>query len=182
MASLVQVPDVNLVAIPAGQQQLWVDAVLDHVRRAPFRGNHCVVAQVPPEVVGELLRAAILFPGALQFEGVSIHQKNATGAISAGRTECAAIDAIWSTVNGMRCAVAGLAGELFGLDHLHDFGLSGIRLGVQDVNSRRSDARYDQVPALHVWMRSLRAEASTARVPAEVVQLIVAAEKISLTD
>src|ERR1700761_1099973 len=100
MTSLVKVPDMNLVAILAGQQQLRIGTVLDHVRRAPFRGDHGVVSEVPPEVVGELLRAAILFPGPLQFESVRVHQENATGAVSAGRTECAAIDAIWSTVNG----------------------------------------------------------------------------------
>src|ERR1700749_659233 len=101
MTSLVQVPDMNLVAILAGQQQLRVGAVLDHVRRAPFRGDHGVVSQVPPEVVGKLLLAAILFPGALQLEGGSVHQENATEAISAGRPQCAAIDTVWSAVNGM---------------------------------------------------------------------------------
>src|ERR1700761_664827 len=110
MTSLVQVPDMNLVAILAGQQQLRVGAVLDHVRRTPFRGDHGVVSEVPPEVVGELLRAAILFPGSLQFEGVSVHQENAARAVSAGRPECAAIDTVRSTVNGMRRGVASLAG------------------------------------------------------------------------
>src|ERR1700756_1465158 len=182
MTSLVQVPDMNLVAILAGQQQLRIGAVLDHVRRTPFRGDHGVVSEVPPEVVCELLRAAIMFPGPLQLEGVSVHQENATRAVSAGRSEGAPIDAVRSTVNGMRRRVASLAREFFGLDHLHDLGLTGIRLRVEDVNARRPDAGYDQVPALHVRMRSLRAEASTARVPTEVVKLIVAAEKISLTD
>src|SRR6516225_10164198 len=66
MTALVQVPDVNLITILATQQQLRVDAVFYHVRRAPFGRNHRVVSQVPPEVVSQLLWATMLFPGSFQ--------------------------------------------------------------------------------------------------------------------
>jgi hypothetical protein len=39
--------------------------------------------QVPPEVVCQLLWAAILFPLALQLKRVRVHRENATGAVSA---------------------------------------------------------------------------------------------------
>jgi hypothetical protein len=83
-------------------------------------------------------------------------------------------------MNRMGRGVARLLDELFGLDYLHDLRLSGVGLGVQDVDPRRSDAGYDQVAALHVRMRRLRAKTRAAGIPAEVVQLIIAAWKIRL--
>ncbi len=62
MAALVQIPDVQFVAVLSGQQQLRVDTVLHHVRRAPFGGDHGVVPEVPPEVIGQTLRAVDPFP------------------------------------------------------------------------------------------------------------------------
>src|SRR6185503_18682860 len=55
-----------------------------------------------------------------------------------------------------------------------------IGLRVQDVNPRGSDSRDNQVPALHVRVRGLRTEARAARVPAEVMQFVVAVWKIHL--
>ena len=130
----------------------------------------------------KLLRATILFPLALQLKCVRVHQKNAAGAVSAGRSECAPIDAVGPAMNGMGRGVARLLDELFRLDHLHDFRLFGVRLGIQDVNPRRPDARHDQVATLHVRMRGLRAKTRAAGIPAEVVQLIIAAGKIGLPD
>ena len=37
-------------------------AVFHHIGRPPFRGHHRVMSQVPPKIVSQLLRAAILFP------------------------------------------------------------------------------------------------------------------------
>ena len=83
-------------------------------------------------------------------------------------------------MNRMGRGVPGLLDELFGLDHLHDLRLLGVRLGIEDVNSRRTDARHDQVAALHVRMRGLRTKTRAAGIPAEVMQLIIAAWKICL--
>src|SRR5580765_4716357 len=157
----------DLVAVLAGQQQLRVDTVFYHVRRAPFGRNHRVVSQLPPEVVSQLLWATILFPGALQVKRVRVHQEDATRAISASRPEGAPVDAVWSTMKCMRRRIAGLLYKLFGLDHLHNLWLLGIRLRIQDVDPGRPDARDDQVAAFHVCMRGLRAETRAARVPAE---------------
>src|SRR6516165_2462348 len=107
MTALVEVPDMNLVAVLAAQQQLRVDAVFYHVRSAPFGRNHRVVSEVPPEVVSQLLWAPVPFPGALQLEGVCVHQENATGAVTASRPECAPVDAVRSTMKGVGRRVAG---------------------------------------------------------------------------
>src|SRR4051794_38091949 len=169
MATLVQIPDMNLVAVLSSQQQFGVGAVFHHVRRAPFGRNHRVVPQVPPEVVSQLLRATILFPRTLQLECVRIHQENAAGAVSASGSECASVNAIWSAMNCVRRGVSSLPDELFGLDHLHNLRLPRVRLRIEDVDPRGSDSRYDQVAALHMRMRGLRTKARAACVPAKVV-------------
>src|SRR5437868_8956781 len=102
MTALVQVPDMNLVAVFAGQQQLRVDAVLHHVRSAPFGRDHRVVSEVPPKIVSQLLWAAILLPRSLQLKRVRVHQEDATGAVSVCRSECAPVDGVRSTMKRMR--------------------------------------------------------------------------------
>src|SRR5215467_14736447 len=119
MTTLVQVPDMNLVTVLAGQQQLWIDAIFYHIRSAPFGRNHRVVSQVPPQIVSQLLWAAILFPRPLQLKRVRIHQENASRAVSASRSECAPVDGVRSTMKCMRRRVAGLLYELVRLNHLH---------------------------------------------------------------
>src|SRR3954469_130718 len=123
MTALVQVPDMQLVPVLASYQQLWNDAVFHHIRGAPFRGDHRVVSQVPPEIVGELLRTAILFPWPLQLERIRIHQENSAGSISIRRTERAPIDTVRTTVDGVRGGIAGFLDELLRLNHLHNLRL-----------------------------------------------------------
>src|SRR5207237_9038568 len=85
-------------------------------------------------------------------------------------------------MNGVWPWLAGLLDELFRLDHFHDLGMIWVRFRIQNVNPGRPDARYDQIASLHVRMRSLRAEARAARVPAEVMQLVIVVGKIHLAD
>jgi hypothetical protein len=182
VAALVEIPDVEPVTVLAGQQQLRIDAVLHHVRRSPFRGDHRVVPQVPPEVVRELLRPALLLPRPFQIKRLGVHEKDAAGAVAARRAERAAVHTVRPAVNSMGRAVAGLLDELFRLDHLYQLRLLRVGLRVEHVNPGRADAWDDQVAALNVRMRRLRAQACAARVPAEVMQLVVAVGKICLTD
>ncbi len=70
VAARVQVKDVDLVAVFAAQQQLGNDAVLHHVGSAPFGGDHDVMPQMPPEIVSQLLRTAVLFPGSFQLKRI----------------------------------------------------------------------------------------------------------------
>ena len=83
MSALAQVPDVERVAVLAAQQQLRVDAVLHHVRRAPLAGDHRVVAEVPPEVVGQLLlRPRSCSHAAPHLERLVIEHEDAAGAVA----------------------------------------------------------------------------------------------------
>ena len=180
--ALVDVPDVQLVAVLARQQQLGVHAVLDHVRRAPFGGDHRVVPEVPPEVVGQLLRAAVLLPLALQLERLRIHQEDAARTVAGRRPERAPIHAVGTAMDRVGGGVAGLPDELLGLDHLHDLRLLRVGLRIEDVDPRRPDAGDDQVAPLHVRVRRLRAQARAAGVPAEMVELVVPAGEVHLSD
>ena len=51
MAAAAQIPNVYLMTVFAGQEQVRLHSVLDHVRRAPFAGQQRVEAQVPPKIV-----------------------------------------------------------------------------------------------------------------------------------
>src|SRR3712207_7524957 len=44
--------------------------------RAPLTGDHGIVAQVPPEVVRELLRPAVDLPLPQRLEGVVVHDRS----------------------------------------------------------------------------------------------------------
>ena len=167
-----EVPDVELVAVLVAEQQLADQAVLDHVRRAPLRGDHGAEVEVPPEVVGELLRAAVDLPLALDREVVVVEQEDAAGAVALGVAERRDVDAVGAAVDRVRAAVAGLARDLVGLDDLDELRLPRVLLDVEDVDPGRAQAGDEQVAALDVRMRGPRAQRRGARVPAEVVQLV----------
>src|SRR5215471_2668091 len=169
MTALVQIPDMDLVAVFAGEQQLRVNAIFHHVRSAPFGGNHRVVPEVPPKIVSQVLWATILFPGSLQLKRIRIHQENASGAVSVGGSERTPVDGVRATMKCVRRSVAGLLDEFLRLDDLHNLRLLGIRLRIQDVYPGRPDAWDDQITTFHVRMRGLGAETRAAGVPAEVM-------------
>ena len=76
VAPLAQVPEVQAVAVLAVEQQLGLHPGLDHVRRAPLAGDHRVVAEVPPEVVVQVLLAAVDLPAAEHVEGVVVEHED----------------------------------------------------------------------------------------------------------
>ena len=110
----------QLVAVFPAEQQLGHDAVLDHVRRAPLAGDQRVVAEMPPEIVGEVLRAAVDLPAAEHIEALVVEHEDAAGSVAVRRAERADIDAVRAAMHRVRTRVAGCARELVGLDHLDD--------------------------------------------------------------
>jgi hypothetical protein len=167
-----QVPHVQRVPVLAGEQQFRVDAVLDHVRRSPLARDHRVVAEVPPEVIGEVLWTARLLPRAADLEGLRVHDEDAAGPVAVGRAERVEVDAVGAAVRRVQARVARLLRDLLRLDHLHQPRRAGIGLGVQDVDARRAQPRHHEVAPLHVRVRRVGTEARAARVPPEVVQLV----------
>jgi hypothetical protein len=88
---------------------------------------------MPPEVVGEVLRAAVDLPSPEGLEGLVIHHEDAPRTLAVGRAERAHVEGIGAAVAGVRSGVAGPAGDLVRFDDLHNLGVDGILLGVQDV-------------------------------------------------
>src|SRR5262249_39617247 len=82
------------------------------------------------------------------------------------------IDAFRSAVNGMWSGVACPLGNIPRLDHLDDFRIRRIRLGIENMNARRPQTRHDEVAPLAMRMRRVRAEARGAGVPTEMMQLV----------
>src|SRR5437868_2853291 len=107
VATLAQVPDVELVTILVAQQQLRTNPALDHIGGAPLAGDHRVVPEVPPEVVGEELVPAIDLPAAEHVEALMIEHEDAARAAAVRRPERAEVDPIRTAVAGVRPTVAG---------------------------------------------------------------------------
>src|SRR5262249_59053271 len=104
-----QVPDVQLVAIAPAQQDLAVDAGLDHLRRPPLAGDRDVVAQMPPEVVGQELWTPVELEAAFHRHGVVIEDEDPARPIAVRRAESADVHAVGPAVDRVRAAVAGTA-------------------------------------------------------------------------
>ncbi|GBD18865.1 hypothetical protein HRbin27_01365 [bacterium HR27] len=170
-ATPVQVPNMNTVTVFPGQEFLSEYAVFDHPRCAPLARDHRVVAEVPPEVVVEILVATIDLPPSEHLERVMVEDENATGAFSFRSPECRNVDAVRTAVHGVGPGVIGALVKFFRLDHLDDARCGRIFLRIEDRDVRTPDVRDDEVAAFDVWVRCIRAEHRAARVPSEVVQL-----------
>ena len=77
-----QVPNVQIMAIFAVEEFVGLQAVLDHIGSAPFAGDHGIMAEMPPEIVGQTLGAAIHFPLAKHIKALVIEQKHAARTIA----------------------------------------------------------------------------------------------------
>src|SRR5215203_4163512 len=130
-----QVPNVQLLAVAARHEDLGVYPILDHVRRAPLAADHGVIGQVPPEIVGKLLRTAIYLPAPQGLKGLVIHDEDTPRTVAVGGTQRAYVEAVGTAVDGVRAAVACALVQLLGFDHLHDLRLRRIWLGVDDVDA-----------------------------------------------
>src|SRR5438046_7392365 len=111
------------MTVTALQQDVRVHAVLDHFRRAPLAGDHRVVAEVPPEIVCQILRAAVQLPATADLEGVVVDDEDAARAVTGRGPEGADVNPIGPAVAGMWPAVAGA---------VHDF----LRLAGPDQAGR----------------------------------------------
>src|SRR5262245_44931594 len=121
MAASPQIPDVKLMTILACKEQLRIGAVLEHLGCAPFAGDHGVETQMPPEVIGEVLRSSREFPLSPNFKCFGVHDENSARSIAVSRAESIEIDTIRSAVGSVWPAIPGAACNRFGVDDFHDF-------------------------------------------------------------
>ena len=107
--ALVQVPEVQAAAVFRAEQDLGDEAVLERVGRAPFARDQRVVAEVPPRVIGEVLRPAIDLPVAAHVEGLVVHQEDAARRLAFAIAERRDVDALRAAMHRVRPRIAGLA-------------------------------------------------------------------------
>src|SRR5262245_13850810 len=182
MPSTAQVPDMNAAPILATEENLRFQPFLERVGSPPFAGDHRVVAEMPPEIIGQVLWSPVYLPLSKHIERFTIEQEDASWPTSFRRPQSADIDAFRPTMNGMGPGVAGAFHDLFRLDDFDDFGFAWIRFGIDDMNARRAQSGDNQVTPLDVRMRSVWTKRRAACVPAEVVQLIAGFGHIHLAN
>ena len=76
-----KIPEVQRMAVLVGQQQLRVDPVLDHGGGAPLAGDQRVLLEVPPRVIRQVLRPAVVLPGPQHVEGGMVEQRDPAGPV-----------------------------------------------------------------------------------------------------
>src|SRR5215208_3977541 len=138
VAALAQVPKMETVPVLPVEQQFRLHSALDHARRAPFAADQGVVAEVPPEVVVQILLAAVDLPATEHVEGVVIEHEDPAGTLAVGRAKRTDIDAVWSAVDRVPVGVPRLRGHLLWFDRLDDLRPRRVGLGVDDVDARRA--------------------------------------------
>jgi hypothetical protein len=97
--ALVQVPEMQPAAVFRAEQHLGHQTVLEGVGRAPLAGDHGVVAEMPPEIIGEFLGPAVQLPLAEHVEAVVIEQEDAAGPVALGIGEGVDIDSLRPAVS-----------------------------------------------------------------------------------
>ena len=129
------------------EQQFGDQAVLDHRGSAPLAGDQDVLVEVPPRVVGEVLRPAVGLPGALHRERVVVEQGDPARAVRVVErpADAGQEDAVGSAVQRVRAGVAGLLGQLGAGHGLHQVRRARVGLRVEHVDVRRPQARHEQV-------------------------------------
>src|SRR5262249_24080883 len=105
MPALLQIPDVQRVAVLARKQHLGIDAGLDHVGRPPLAGDQRVVPEMPPEVVRAILRSAILLPWTADLERVRLEDEDAARSVAVGRSDRVHINAVGTAMRGVRTRI-----------------------------------------------------------------------------
>src|SRR4029453_15289952 len=101
MAAAAQIPNVHLMSVFTGEEQVGLQPIFDHVRCAPFAGQEGVEPQMPPKIIMQELRAPVHLPLAQNLERLTIEHENTSRAVATGRPKSAAVNALRPTVNGV---------------------------------------------------------------------------------
>src|SRR5262249_46221281 len=133
--ALGEVPEMQAVAVFAAEQNFRDETVLERIGRAPFACHHGVVAEMPPTVIAELLRAALDLPSAERLEGFVVHQEDSARRLAFRISQRRDIDAAGAAMGRVRTRVAGLFCDLLGLDHLDYLRSARFGFGVDDIDA-----------------------------------------------
>src|ERR1700680_4594199 len=153
MTPLAQIPEVHFMSVTALQQDFRGEAILDHLGCAPFAGNDGVESEMPPEIVGEVLRSAVHLPLSEDIEAFRVHDEDSARTVAIGRAEGTDVDPFETAVDRVGRGVSGARRQYLRLDHFYDLGFFWIGLGVDDVDAGGTNSGNDEIAALHVRMR-----------------------------
>src|SRR5260221_6833494 len=143
MLALSKIPKMQPVPIAAAEEMICLDAVFYLVRKTPLATDQRIMSQVPPEIVSQFLRTTVDFPSAEHIKVVMVNEEDSTWPVSIRCTQGANVNAFRTTVDSVRTGITGALNDFLRLDGFHDFALSWIRFGVDNVNPRRSQYRDD---------------------------------------
>ena len=156
-------------------------SIMDGVR--PLGRDDHVVVDVPPDVVGQVLVAAVLLELAEHVEGGVVEQRDPAGALGAvAAAQAGHVQVAGAAVHRVRARVVGPLAQFLRAEHLHDLGRRRVLQRVEDVDARGPDAGDDQVAPVAVGVRAGRAERARAGVPAEVVQFVAEVRQFGVAD
>src|SRR5262245_42328736 len=96
---------------------------------------------MPPKIVGQVLRAAVEFPASSNLERLGIEDKDTARAFTIGGPDGVDINAIRPAMGRMWTRIASALYHRFRLNDLDDLRIPWIRLGINNVNSRRAQPR-----------------------------------------
>jgi hypothetical protein len=138
---------------------------------------------MPPEVVGQALRAAVSLPGLHRLEGLVVEDRDASRTLLAGATESTEIEAGRVALQGVRAGVAGLLRQCGPGNGAYQMRRARVGLGVEDVDVGRAQARDEEVAPVQVGgVVPGVAEGGAAGIPAEVVQLVTGSRHVHPAD
>src|ERR1017187_6846946 len=106
MTPLEQIPDVQLGAGSHHSTEFPDSLPSHHVGRSPFAGDDGVESQVPPEVVGQFLRATIQLLFSEDIEALVIHHDNSAWTATVGSAQRADKDPVGTAMNRVRGCVS----------------------------------------------------------------------------
>src|SRR5260221_1124377 len=172
MLALSKIPKMQLVPIAAAEEMIWLEPVFYLIRSTPLATDQRIMPQVPPEIVSQFLRTTVDFPSAEHIKVVMVDEEDSAWPVSIRCTQGANVNALRATVDSVRAGITGALKDFLRLDGFHDFEFSWIRLGVDNVNARRSQSRDNEITPLDMRVRGIRTQSRTARIPTKVVQFI----------
>src|SRR5713226_8417627 len=103
-----EIPEVDPMAVLVREQILRHDPILELRRQPPFARHHVVTRQVPPEIIVQVLGAAVDLPAAQDIECLAVHDEDAGrpgSAVLATAAERADVYAFRTAMNRVRARV-----------------------------------------------------------------------------
>src|SRR5437870_13370791 len=119
MPASTQIPDMHLMSIFAAEEEVRLQSVFDHIRRAPFATQQRVEPQMPPAIVRQKLWAPTHLPLTKDFERRTIEHENTARAFATGCSKGANVNALRPAVNRVRTRIVSARENLPRVDRRH---------------------------------------------------------------